>query len=69
MSGEGCWSDETGARGVWTCPSPPPQTTASVLGNTEQWRSVEKRQSLWSYNTSNCEQGHQHHVEQEFSLK
>lgn len=31
MSGEGWWSGETGARGVWMYPCPPPQMTASAL--------------------------------------
>lgn len=31
MSGGGWWSDETGVKGVWMNPSPPPQMTVSAL--------------------------------------
>lgn len=52
MSGGGWWSDETGAKGVWMNPSPPPQTTASALENTEHLRSGEKQKNLFTRSCS-----------------
>lgn len=49
MSGGGWWSDETVEMGVWMNPSPPPQTTASVLGITKHLGLDRTQKNLFSH--------------------